>query len=201
MVLLKLTLRKCGHYTVLRENCSLTKGQLLTRRKIRIIEGNAKCRRLKKLTYIGTLRQVLISVYWLEIANVLSAFSHVGIFDPALWMWSVLSPVAPLPSLWFFSPPVPFPCVNKYTVYTHTVCGGGYGVCGPQADKHLPQSPFTGQFFEMTTFCIVFYESFLSTLNPNSCKQDKVFWGAQTIPWYTYQLVNFLNAQKPLLKD
>ena len=27
--------------------------------------------------------------------------------------------------------------------------GGGYGVCGPQADKHLPKIPFTGQFFVM----------------------------------------------------
>jgi hypothetical protein len=34
---------------------------------------------------------------------------------------------------------------------------------GPQSHKHLPQSPFTGKFFEMT-FCIVFYESCLFTL-------------------------------------
>ncbi len=31
------------------------------------------------------------------------------------------------------------------------------------SDKHLPQSPFTGKFFPMTTFCIDFYESYLST--------------------------------------
>ncbi len=46
-------------------------------------------------------------------------------------------------------------------------------------DKHLPQSPFTGQFFKMTTFCIAFYESYLCTptvwcpvfipKNPNFC--------------------------------
>jgi hypothetical protein len=42
------------------------------------------------------------------------------------------------PSLWFNSPP--FPCVNKYTVYTYTVCngGGGYEILG---FKHLPESP------------------------------------------------------------
>jgi hypothetical protein len=56
------------------------------RRKIRLKEGNAKCRQLKKLTCKGTLRQVFIRVY---------RFSHVGIFDPALE--SVLSCVAPLP--------------------------------------------------------------------------------------------------------
>jgi hypothetical protein len=34
---------------------------------------------------------------------------------------------------------------------------------GPQADKHLPQSPFTGQFFlndDILHFLIAFYESF-----------------------------------------
>jgi hypothetical protein len=33
----------------------------------------------------------------------------------------------------------------------------------PQTDKHLPQNPFTGQFFKMTTFCIAFCESYLYT--------------------------------------
>ncbi len=30
-------------------------------------------------------------------------------------------------------------------------------------DNHLPQSPFTSQFFQMTTFYIVLHESYLST--------------------------------------
>ncbi len=34
-----------------------------TRRKIKIIEGNAKCRHLKKLTCKGTLRQVFLSEF------------------------------------------------------------------------------------------------------------------------------------------
>jgi hypothetical protein len=29
--------------------------------------------------------------------------------------------------------------------------------------KHLPQSPFTCKFFWMTTFCIAFYQSHVST--------------------------------------
>jgi hypothetical protein len=32
----------------------------------------------------------------------------------------------------------------------------------PQTDKHLPQSPFTGQYFSITTFGIAFYQSNLS---------------------------------------
>ncbi len=59
--------------------------------------------------------------------------------------------------------------MNKYTVvYTRkgTVCKGGrvWG-SGPQTDKHLPQSPFTGEFFQMTTFCSALYESYLSTID------------------------------------
>jgi hypothetical protein len=57
-----------------------------------------------------------------------------------------------LPSnLLYGSPPPPLPSVNKNTVYTYTVCKGrGYGFLegrGPQTDKHLPQSPFTGKLF------------------------------------------------------
>jgi hypothetical protein len=42
------------------------------RRKIRLIEGNAKCGHLKKLTYNGTLRQVFIRVYRLVFMLVFS---------------------------------------------------------------------------------------------------------------------------------
>ncbi len=35
---------------------------------------------------------------------------------------------------------------------------------GPQTGKHLPQSPFTGQLFQMTTFGIAVYQSYLSTI-------------------------------------
>jgi hypothetical protein len=47
---------------------------------------------------------------------------------------------------------------------------GGYGVLDLR-DKHLPQSPFTGQFLDDTifTFCIAFYESYLSTVTIQNC--------------------------------
>jgi hypothetical protein len=38
---------------------------------------------------------------------------------------------------------------------TKTYRGGG-----PQTDKHLPQSPFTGKLYLITTFGIAFYQSF-----------------------------------------
>jgi hypothetical protein len=34
---------------------------------------------------------------------------------------------------------------------------------GPQTKKYLSQSPFPGHFFLMTTFCIAFYQPYLST--------------------------------------
>jgi hypothetical protein len=43
-------------------------------RKIKLIEGNAKCRHLKKLTCEGTLRQVFIRVYRQEIQSVMLVF-------------------------------------------------------------------------------------------------------------------------------
>jgi hypothetical protein len=96
---------------------------------INYIDTKAKCRHLKILTCIGTLRQQYIRVYRLEIH-----FSHVGIFDPGLWT------VAPLTFSLVLSPPPPFH-VWISTVHVHIQCvtgGGGY-----QTDKHLPQSPFS----------------------------------------------------------
>ncbi len=121
----------------------------LPRRKKRLIEGNAKCHHLTKITCKGTLRQVFIRVYRLEIANFLCTFSHVGIFNPALV--SVFFCVASLPFSLVQTHP-PFPCMNKYSIlYTLIQCvrgGGGYGLWGsvPQTDKHLSRNPFTGQF-------------------------------------------------------
>jgi hypothetical protein len=57
-------------------------------------------------------------------------------------------------SLWVFN--------RIYTTYTYTVCTGEYGVI--RQIKHLPQSPFKGQFFKITTFAVVFYKSNLSTV-------------------------------------
>ncbi len=43
------------------------------------IEVNAKCRHLKKFNCKGTLRQVFITVYKLEISNFFRTFSHLVI--------------------------------------------------------------------------------------------------------------------------
>jgi hypothetical protein len=96
-----------------------------------------KCRQLKILTCKVTLRQVLIRINRLEIQSVMLVFSI---------QLCELLPLSPF--LWFNSPPPPSPrpCVNTYSVNTYTVCkGGGWG-SGPQTDKHLPQSPFSGHF-------------------------------------------------------
>ncbi len=45
---------------------------------------------------------------------------------------------------------------------------------GSQTDKHLTQNPFTGQFFQMTTFCIDFYGSCLCTDYSMVFPQDSI---------------------------
>ena len=74
--------------------------------------GSADPCHLKKLTWKGTLRQVLSRIYRLEVMLVFS---------------TKLCELLPLtPSLWFNSPPAPPPPVP-------VVCkggGGGYGVLG-----------------------------------------------------------------------
>jgi hypothetical protein len=55
--------------------------------------------------------------------------------------------------------PPPLPYVNKYPIYTYTVCRvGGYGVKGGEwTDKHLPQCPFIDHLFlDYTNFAFVF---------------------------------------------
>jgi hypothetical protein len=50
---------------------------------------------------------------------------------------------------------------------------GSWELRVPQTDKHLPQSPFTGHFCSMTTFCIAFYKSYISTVfTINVCMKD-----------------------------
>jgi hypothetical protein len=40
-------------------------------------------------------------------------------------------------------------------------------------DKQLPQSPFTGQYFQMRTFCYA-YESYLSTVRQKRKKNGAI---------------------------
>ncbi len=76
---------------------------LLVHGLIHYIDTKAKCRHLKKLIWKGTLRQVFIRVFRLEIKSVMLVFS------PQLCQLLLLSP-----PLWFNSPPpFTFPCVNK----------------------------------------------------------------------------------------
>ncbi len=84
-------------------------------------------------------------------------------FWPSLWTITPLSfslrlappPLTPIP-LWIS------------ILHTCTQCvGGGGGVWGHRRSgdlrqiKHLPQSPFTDQFFKIRTFCIDFYISLI----------------------------------------
>ncbi len=98
----------------------------------------------KKLTSKGTLRQVFIRFYRLEIHAVMLVFrpSFVNCSPSNLLSGSKQSPL---------------PNVNKFTVIvcTYTGCKGeSMGVWASDTDKHLPQSPFTGQFFRWRHFAL-----------------------------------------------
>ncbi len=72
--------------------------------------------------------------------------------------------------LWLSLPPPPFHVRISILYYTciQFLTGRGVGVIGRDGGlrqiKHLPQSPLTGQFFQITTFGIAFYQSNLSTI-------------------------------------
>jgi hypothetical protein len=88
---------------------------------------------LKIFSCKGTLGQVFIGVHFCR------RFSHVVIFHPIFVICTLFSLVQlfPLP---------PLPRVNKCTVYMQQcVRRGEVRGSGPQTDKHLPQSPFTGR--------------------------------------------------------
>ncbi len=109
------------------------------------MDTKANCRHLKKLTCKGTLRQVFIRVYRLEIQYVMLIF-----FDPALWT------VAPLS--FSLVPQSPFACVNKYTVYTCTVCKGGgeHGVLGLRQINTCRSIFFRWQHFALPSMSLIF---------------------------------------------
>jgi hypothetical protein len=91
------------------------------------------------------LRQGFIRVYRLEMQSVMLVFST---------QHCELLPLITL-SLVLLSP-LPLPHVSKYSLlYTRIQCvgRGGWGVLG-LTDKHLLQSPFTGQFFRCRRFAL-----------------------------------------------
>ncbi len=54
--------------------------------------------------------------------------------------------------------------VHIYCMHVYSVCkGGGYRGSEPQTDKHLPQSPFIGQFFWMMSFSFYGMDSLITT--------------------------------------
>jgi hypothetical protein len=99
---------------------------------------------LKKITCKGTLRQVFSRIYTMEsVSQSLWTGGHIGIFDPAT------RTVAPHPFSLVQLPPAPpfHVSISILSTYTYSVCKMGVWGSGPQADRHLPQSPFTGNFF------------------------------------------------------
>jgi hypothetical protein len=108
---------------------------------------------------------MFLRVYGLEIQSVMLVFrpSFVNCCPSNLLSGSTL-------------PPPPLPCVNKFIVYIYTVCkeggggkGGVYMGFGPQSDKHLPQSSFTGQY-ESYLFSTTLLKRQFTNINGVGCR-------------------------------
>ncbi len=120
-------------------NCVCVGGGGPGRRKIRLIEGNAKCRHLKKLTYKGTLRQVFIC--WGPEPHTPPSFT---LYTCIQYTYSHRERgeeerVEP---------------GRRFEAQQFTKLGRKYQhdwlwlyLQSANSDKHLPQSPFTGQFY------------------------------------------------------
>ncbi len=112
-------------------------------------DTKAKCSHLKKITCKGTLRQMFISVYRLEKHSVMLEFFQLSFVSCCHSTFSVvhLAPLTPFP-VWLSIQYTPIRCVK--------VGMGSLEERWPQKDKHLPQSPFTGQFFrwDILVWCL-----------------------------------------------
>jgi hypothetical protein len=98
----------------------------------------------KILTCKGTLRQVFIRFYRLQIQSVLLIFS------------TQLCELLPLSGSTL--PPTPLPCVSKYTVFTYTVqCvrGGGVGFWAPRHINTCPRVPLQVNFLDDILHCFL----------------------------------------------
>ncbi len=88
------------------------------------------CRHLKILICKGTLRQVFIRVFRLEIQSAMLVYS------------TQLCELLPLqPSLWFNSPPFPVWISILYTIHVYSVGGGGWPVLGLRQRKTCRKVP------------------------------------------------------------
>jgi hypothetical protein len=115
----------------------------------------------KKLICTGTLRQVLPE--FIDWRNSQSCWY----FRPSFVNW------CPSPLLFGLTLPPPLPCVNKYTVYTYTVCTG-YGVLNLRQINACRRVPLQVIILDDDTFCIAFYESHLSmvfVMQASECRQ------------------------------
>ncbi len=116
------------------------------------------------MTCKGTLRQVFIGVFRLEIHSVMLVFS-----TPALWT------LAHLPfSLVQLSPPPSPEWIS--ILYTRTQCVREEVNSGPQTDKHLPQSPFTGPVFGLRHFALPSIWVFILLRTQLSRSEKKTVW-------------------------
>jgi hypothetical protein len=93
---------------------------------INYIDNNPKCPHLRKLTCKGTLRQVFIRVYRLEIQPVMLIFSTQLSVNCCPLTFSLVQ----------LSPSPPFP-VSKYSTLRQCVAGKGWGVLSPVGDHIL----------------------------------------------------------------
>ncbi len=84
---------------------------------------------------------MFIRVYRLERQSVMLVFS------------TQLCELLPLSPFLVQLPP-PLPCVNKHTVYTYTLCGGGYGVLGLRQINTCRKAPLQNTIFSWKQFAL-----------------------------------------------
>ncbi len=111
---------------------------------IKYIDTKAKCRHLKNWPAKGL---VFCGRYLSEFVD--------WRYSQSFWYFRPSWTVAPLTFSLDFPPPPPSFPVWISVLYSRIQCvRGGYGVLGLWEDKHLSQSPFTGQFFRWRHFAL-----------------------------------------------
>ncbi len=131
-----------------------------------------------------TSRQVFIRVYRPEI------FSHGGIFNSALWTIALFSGS--------HLPPSSFPCVNKYIIYTCTVCKGeGYGVLGLRQIKH---QFFWWRHFALPSMSLIFVREKHFTGNCRKIHLQAAFKRNTREHFVFFIVCSFLRESNPVNK-